>query len=585
MSRGRSAAIERPRGKASDKKQDDKGNQAKAENETQSGRETIESIVVAVILAFLFRAFIAEAFVIPTGSMAPTLQGRHLDVVCDECGYQYRTGASSENEFRSRDVVDETTCPICRYPKSLDRSTADASFLLKGNEDSFSGDRILVSKFAYQLGEPERWDVIVFKYPGNAKQNYIKRLVGLPGETVAIRHGDIFTTQQRLENGQLEGVRIARKPPHKVKAMLQLVDDTNYISKTLKKVGWPSKWGEESNVAEEYRWQISDEGSKYRVAAGDDISWLRFRHIVPTQDEWQYIEEFGELPETLTHRDGKLILDHYAYNDATPSREPTSWVGDLALEAKVDVESDSGELILKLVEGGQQYHCRIDVSTGEATLSINDGAESFIDEEGNQEAHPRASTKVRGPSRFNLRFANVDDRLYLWVNEWPVEFDGPTTFMSDPDQRPHWSPEEPGDLAPLGIGGRNIKLHVDRLRVLRDIYYLALQPDYPHSDYDSYTDSVGVIAADPSRWATTELFDSRREALFELGEDQFFPMGDNSPQSKDARLWSHGNADIGYGDPDPWVERKYLIGKAVLIYWPHAWRPFWPNFPSMGLIH
>src|SRR5438067_1059753 len=40
-------------------------------------RETIESIVVAFVLAFLFRTFEAEAFVIPTGSMAPTLYGQH----------------------------------------------------------------------------------------------------------------------------------------------------------------------------------------------------------------------------------------------------------------------------------------------------------------------------------------------------------------------------------------------------------------------------------------------------------------------------------------------------------------------------
>src|SRR5689334_2661262 len=43
-------------------------------------RETVESIVVAFVLAFLFRTFEAEAFVIPTGSMAPTLYGQHRDV-------------------------------------------------------------------------------------------------------------------------------------------------------------------------------------------------------------------------------------------------------------------------------------------------------------------------------------------------------------------------------------------------------------------------------------------------------------------------------------------------------------------------
>ena len=45
-----------------------------------SFRETIESIAIAFVRAFLFRTFEAEAFVIPTGSMAPTLQGRHKDV-------------------------------------------------------------------------------------------------------------------------------------------------------------------------------------------------------------------------------------------------------------------------------------------------------------------------------------------------------------------------------------------------------------------------------------------------------------------------------------------------------------------------
>src|SRR6266516_2495426 len=61
-----------------------------------SVRETVESVVIAFVLAFLFRTFEAEAFVIPTGSMAPTLQGRHKDVDCPQCGYHYRVSASEE---------------------------------------------------------------------------------------------------------------------------------------------------------------------------------------------------------------------------------------------------------------------------------------------------------------------------------------------------------------------------------------------------------------------------------------------------------------------------------------------------------
>ena len=67
----------------------------------RSFRETVESVVIAFILAFMFRTFEAEAFVIPTGSMAPTLQGRHKDIVCPQCGYEFRTGASEEVDRES----------------------------------------------------------------------------------------------------------------------------------------------------------------------------------------------------------------------------------------------------------------------------------------------------------------------------------------------------------------------------------------------------------------------------------------------------------------------------------------------------
>ena len=69
---------------------------APADGWQRTTRETVESVIVAFVLAFLFRTFEAEAFVIPTGSMAPTLQGRHKDLVCPECGLGYRVGASSE---------------------------------------------------------------------------------------------------------------------------------------------------------------------------------------------------------------------------------------------------------------------------------------------------------------------------------------------------------------------------------------------------------------------------------------------------------------------------------------------------------
>ena len=76
---------------------------------------------------------------------------------------------------------------MCRYTMAYDQQLAarfrDAPELSR-DEPSYSGDRIIVNKFVYSFTEPDRWDVVVFKFPGNATDNYIKHLVGLPEETL-----------------------------------------------------------------------------------------------------------------------------------------------------------------------------------------------------------------------------------------------------------------------------------------------------------------------------------------------------------------------------------------------------------------
>ena len=70
---------------------------------------------------------------------------------------------------------------MCRFTADLTPDNPQNSRIRR-----YDGDRILVAKFPYEFANPKRWDVIVFKYPDDATMNYIKRLVGLPGET--IRH-------------------------------------------------------------------------------------------------------------------------------------------------------------------------------------------------------------------------------------------------------------------------------------------------------------------------------------------------------------------------------------------------------------
>jgi hypothetical protein len=251
-------------------------------------------------------------------------------------------------------------------------------------------------------------------------------------------------------------------------------------------------------------------------------------------------------------------------------------------------------LLLDLVEGGVHFRCTIANSTGQAKLSIENGSRVFTDEAGKSTAQPAAMTAVRGAGRHRLRFANVDDQLHLWVDDDLVAFDGPTTFHSPKVVTPKWSPEDPGDLQPAGVAARGLNLEACQLRVLRDVYYRAVESGERDSEYDTLqyrsSDDIDSIMSRPKDWETTSLFAGRHSVTFHLGPDQFFPLGDNSPQSKDARLWSIGNHGSGYSDPPPYVERDLLIGRALAIYWPHGWRirtdrvGMIPNFQRIGLI-
>jgi signal peptidase I len=426
--------------------------------------------------------------------------------------------------------------------------------------------------------------------------NYIKRLVGLPGETVVIRHGDIFVLDPQTagEPAERQRFRIARKPPEKVVGMLQLVDDTRYIGPKLRDVGWPSRWVFASDGGDENPWTNDATGAEFAVQAGDRDTWLRYRHMIPRPFDWRDMNS-GRPPDLSGYR-GMLITDYYAYNDAHGiadygTTEATNWVGDLALECAVEVTSDAGELMLDLVEGGVHFTCRFDIATGRATLVIGNSAVRFRDDAGAEAASPEAMTSLRGKGTYRLRFANVDDQLFLWVNDKVVEFNGPTTFDSRSDVAPRWSPEDDGDFRPLGVGARQASFRISELKVLRDVYYMAVsvkEGDYWHADYSSQFEREDIYDAlsDPRTWATTQLFASRRSVTFEIGPDQYFPLGDNSPQSKDARLWSFFVG--GQLDPPPAVDRRLMIGKALFIYWPHAWYlpalPVWPVIPNYQRI-
>jgi signal peptidase I len=509
-------------------------------------RETIESIVVAFVLAFLFRTFEAEAFVIPTGSMAPTLFGQQRDIHCERCGMRFAVGVSSlpagDAEVRfdrngpflsSSDRSHFAVCPNanCRFPNYvLDR-------------EMFAGDRILVNKFPYEFSDPERFDVVVFKFPEGAKTNYIKRLVGLPGEEVLLEGGDVKV--RKLDSND-DTFRIARKPPEKQRKLQLLVHDNDHPARELLAAGWPEAWAPEDGS----NWSADAEARTFRVDPDPQgkVQWLRYTNYVPSADVWTRVLDGKQIVAAPQPQE---VRDFYAYNARITARESenavasgrlpdlasrdiaTESVGDLTLSCTVNVLAPQGALTLELVEGARAYHAVIDLKTGQGSLHYRH--EMSREDEKLQPAGDSFDTPMKSTGSYDVSFANVDDRLCLWIDDVLVkslEFEEGSRYA--PQRQPISVTER--DKAPTGIAAAGAKLQVSHLLIERDIYYTN----------EPYQSNSG------GRYVLNDREDD--------AEDEFLMLGDNSPRSNDSRMWTRSHA----------VPRRLLIGKAFYIYWPHG---------------
>jgi signal peptidase I len=574
----KSSKTEKPADKSTSSK--DKTSDDKRPARSDGTRETIESVVVAFILAFLVRTFEAEAFVIPTGSMAPTLYGRHIDFTCPECGTHSVVGASSELDRNTEYYVPayritSALCPNCRYNIQI----FDAETRPDGLP-GFKGDRILVNKFPYEFWQPQRWDIVVFKFPEDPKTNYIKRLIGLPGEEIKIEWGDIFTRK-----GETEPFRVAHKDdPNKQRVLQLLVHDNAKPARNLLKRGWPERWAAlKSESPDGSRWSSDADGWKADSAArtfeidavgSDEERWIRYRHFVPSQDDWDDFEARRPLD---TGRGPMLISDFCPYNAYTrrggiaSGRDDAFWVSDLTINFDVEIQTAQGELLIELADGDYRHRCRFDLKTGKATLFYIETAGMKRDPPYEERHLATAQTRLKGSGRHSISFANVDQRLCLWIDDSLVEFDGKTEFL--PAAHPG-----PGDvdLAPVGIAAHGCQVKVSQLLLQRDVYYRSDAEtvegkQYEYGGLTNYNNEDNYIKLrhllyDPQQWYD-ELISKRAVARFDaLGPDEFFMMGDNSPASLDGRLWPNTRRRKNRHA----VPRSALVGKAFFVYWPHG---------------
>jgi signal peptidase I len=448
---------------------------------------TFEWLITAFVLAFLFRAFVMEAFRIPTGSMADTLKGAHFRLRCTQCGYKYDYGLG--NYRLPRDTIPRgylkpmpSRCPSCGHYQPTG-----------GTMPVAYGDRILVLKCIYQFFEPKQWDVVVFKNPLDPSENYIKRLVGRPGETVEIIDGDVYI------NGQ-----ISRKPPKVQDELWMPVYDNDYQPARPREVSFnrhawrqpfrnigPSKWEIDKANPAIFRLDSPDDQLNamiYDTSMGND-----FRATYAYDD----VREYRNMPHC-----SDLMVCFYA--------RLTDWTAGEEKDAAHSVSHSQGHIGISLRKYQTDYRAWVD-STGEMVVAkVSDNKERILKQE---------------PGRFRLtdkpvlvKFANVDHRLIFEVGTEKLTYDLGRGPEDAGPRRTSISPR----VQVFGSG----KLMLSNVAIFRDIHYTATK-------FANSREIGRAIEGNP----------------FTLGEDEFFVLGDNSPNSEDGRWWNArgiGNNGLTY---------------------------------------
>jgi signal peptidase I len=382
--------------------------------------------------------------------------------------------------------------------------------------------------------------------------NYIKRLIGLPGETIAICQGDLYVLDPELlglsypddrakartpqELWQLEymhindpkaldrwengAFKIIRKGPDQILAMKRIVYDNDHPPRDLPGEEWQRWLGD--------GWKDAG-GHGFRHEGGP--SWLRYRHLLRHSD-----------PNDKGPPKKQLITDFLGYNSwegGIHGRHPAeNWVGDLVLDCEAVVEKAEGELVLELSRGPDRFQARFDLGSGTCSLlRVSDGKETEL---------ARKPTRLNKAGTYRLRFANVDRRLTVWVDkELPFGDEGNYDGLRDP------APTE-NDLQPASIAASS-GVTVRGLKLWRDTYYTVNTGAGPSGG------DIALDPGDPHSWKTLRKWPVM---TMYVQPGHYLCLGDNSPESSDGRSWGL-------------VPERLLLGRAVLVYYPFYF-PWWP---------
>lgn len=466
--------------------------------------EIVQTIFMGLILAFIFRAFFVEPFIIPTGSMANGLLGAHAVRVCPACGWEFvfapLPGQAPAETFL---VPPEVVCPNCHQRIA---STPEETI-------PRSGDRILVHKWPLALGallSPRTWDVVVFRDPSDYGQHFIKRVVGRPHETVEIAGGDVFI------NG-----RVLRKPAHVQAALWLVVFDQAHVP-------------------------------HHGAGAARHARWVRFPSPQDSGGGWDgldtrvlHFDDSSSVSHTIEFNadaSPEYLVDFHAYN----RRSTHTFAGDVRLSAIVHYEQDTGALVWTLERPPYVFTFEIppdghlalsgaclDRALFPAGFGAQEPLPSFRREVAVGSFHPvRPRVVALEFVDYELR-VQVDGRTVLRVAELAeIPFPPPIEYVrTHPLQAP----------VGLRLTAARTRLALHNLRIERDVVYVAHGPQNQRA-------AVG--------------------APFQLQAGEYFVLGDNSADSFDSREWTSGGVHLPPGYRPGTVLQGQIVGQAAFVYLP-----------------
>ena len=337
--------------------------------------------------------------------MAQQWWGEHWQTVCGDCQIAFRCGVDHPP------TDGRATCPNCGFQDNpIEGSTRGP------------GQRVEIQPCDATTDPLRRWEVIAFHQPGAAGRVAIKRIVGLPGERVAIRGGDVYA------NGL-----IATKSMAELRAVAQPVHDNEFRARSSSP-RWqsqriPSQWSQRQGVFVFAATAIADQSTSRE--------WLAYHH-------WRC----GQLPGARTTP--SAVLDNYAYNQGFSRR--LNRVTDLLFTCRVQM-TDGGDLSVRLHDGWQT--CRIELRPRENEVAAFVAADEV--------AVAPSSTPLTGHS-FLLEAAVCDGQLLVGIDRHATvtsplpRGDSPPSTVSQP-------------IAVAGEG--EAKFEIAALRVSRDVHYLC----------------------------------------------------------------------------------------------------------------